>query len=358
MPPGSLSEPWQGVVGWLRAAALLQLGDAERALAAADEALTREGDLHVPLAQGTRIQALWCQGRVAEAAVAMAPRLARLKELGYRSHTAVAAAQATVVHVLRGEPDRAAGCMALARLEAVDPDAPLVETNLAIAEAALAVTADDEVAATAGLTACLDRHPLGRGLSRGAHLRNLALIYVLVPATRPAWEAAELGPAFVVARQLARAVTAVRERGRLPADTPPLPDATIVGAHLPMRWTAELAVAAVDAGRDDGWRLLDQTWPDTRPAVVDLARRARHRLGRAAATAAGRLPVPPTAHLELRVLGPIELRRDSALVDAADWRRERVRSLLAHLALHGMVSRKRRPTSCGRALTGRPSPAT
>ncbi len=144
-----------------------------------------------------------------------------------------------------------------------------------------------------------------------------------------------------MARQLARALAAVRERRRLPADTPPLPDATIVRAHLPLRWTAELAVAAVDAGRDDGWRLLDQTWPDTRPAVVDLTRGGRHPLRRAAATVAGRLPVPPTAQLELRILGPVELRRDGALVDAADWRRERVRSLLAHLALHDMVSRAR-----------------
>ncbi len=164
-----MSEAWRGVVGWLRAAALLQLGDAERALAEAEEALTRAGDLHVPLAQGTRIQALCCLGRVAEAVAAMAPRLARLKELGYHTHTAVAAAQATVAHVLRGEPDQAAECMALARLEAVDPDAPLVETNLAIAEAALAVTVGDEAAATVGLTACLDRHPLNQGLSAGAH---------------------------------------------------------------------------------------------------------------------------------------------------------------------------------------------
>jgi LuxR family maltose regulon positive regulatory protein len=53
------------------------------------------------------------------------------------------------------------------------------------------------------------------------------------------------------------------------------------------------------------------------------------------------LPVRPTARLELRLLGPVELRRDGALVATPEWRRERVRSLLSYLVLHGPVSRTR-----------------
>ena len=58
-----------------------------------------------------------------------------------------------------------------------------------------------------------------------------------------------------------------------------------------------------------------------------------------ARAALARLAVPPAGRLELRLLGATELRRDGAPVAAPDWRRERVRSLLAHLALHGTVSR-------------------
>jgi LuxR family maltose regulon positive regulatory protein len=64
-------------------------------------------------------------------------------------------------------------------------------------------------------------------------------------------------------------------------------------------------------------------------------------LRRPARTALARLPVPPPGRLELSLLGPVELRRDGELVDGPDWRRERVRSLLAHLVLHRTVRRER-----------------
>jgi DNA-binding SARP family transcriptional activator len=167
------------------------------------------------------------------------------------------------------------------------------------------------------------------------------MIYVLAPATRPAWDRAELGPAFLVARDLARSVASVREHRRLPADAPPFPEANVVQAHVPLRWIAALGVAAVATGRDDGWELLDEMWPAARPAVLELARDAAGSLRRAARAVLSRLPVPPTGRLDLRLLGPLELRRSGVLVDAPDWRRERVRSLLACLALHRTISRER-----------------
>jgi LuxR family maltose regulon positive regulatory protein len=142
-----------------------------------------------------------------------------------------------------------------------------------------------------------------------------------------------------MARDLARAVVAVRETGRLPRDTPPLPEPDVLHAHLPLAWAAELAVSAVAAGREDGRRLLDAAWPGVRSAVAELEQRAGGALRRAARDALARLAMPPSGRLELRLLGPVELARDGALVDAPDWRRERVRSLLAYLVLHGTASR-------------------
>jgi DNA-binding SARP family transcriptional activator len=204
----------------------------------------------------------------------------------------------------------------------------------------VAVAAGDEPGATAALAGSLARQPLGRGHSAAPQQRCLALIYVLVPEARPWWDAADLGPAFVVARDLARAVVAARAGGRLPAETPPLPEPGVVEAHLPSRWAAELAVAAVAGGRDDGWALLRHGWPRLRPAVEDLAATGAGPVRTAARTVLRRLAVPPAGRLELRLLGPVELGRDGTAVAAPDWRRERVRILLAYLALHGTASRQ------------------
>jgi DNA-binding SARP family transcriptional activator len=53
-----------------------------------------------------------------------------------------------------------------------------------------------------------------------------------------------------------------------------------------------------------------------------------------------RLAVPPAGRLDLRLLGPTELDRDGLAVSATEWRRERVRLLLAYLALHRGASRE------------------
>jgi DNA-binding SARP family transcriptional activator len=339
VPPGSLNDVWQGVVSWLRSTTLMHLGDARASLEAAEDALAHAGPLHAPLAEGARLQALWFQGG-GDAVVAALPGLVeRVRQAGYRNYTSLAAAQCCLVHALVGRPERAAEHLWQARTAGASPDAPLVDTDLAIAEAALAVAGGDDTAASAVLTAYLTRQPLGEGHSAAPQQRSLALFYVLVAATRPAWDRAELGPTFVVARDLARALVGVREHGRLPPDTPPLPPAATVQAHLPLRWAAELGVAAVAAGRDDGWRLLDALWPAGRSEVADLVRHAPAPLRKAARAVVGRLAVSPTGQLELRLLGPVELRRDGTPVHASDWRRERVRSLLAYLALTGTVSR-------------------
>jgi DNA-binding SARP family transcriptional activator len=340
VPPGSLNHVWQGVVSWVRSTTLMHLGDAPAALEAAEHALAHAGPLHAPLAEGARLQALWFEGSGDVVVAALPGLVERVRRAGYRNYTCLAAAQCCLVHAHLGQTERAAEHLAQARSVGANPDAPLVDTDLAIAEAALAVAGGDDIRATGVLTAYLARQPLAEGRSAAPQQRSLALFYVLVASTRPAWDRAELGPAFVVARDLARALVAVRENRRLPRDTPSLPDATIVRAHLPLRWAAELGVAAVAAGRDDGWQLLDGIWPAGRPAVADLAGHPTRALRMAARTAVGRLAVPPTGRLKLSLLGPVELRQDGEPIQAVDWRRERVRSLLAHLALTGTVSRR------------------
>ncbi len=342
IPPGALNDVWQGIVCWFRSISLMHLGNARAALAAAEAALAHHGPLHRPLAEGSRLQALWYLGRPDEVRAAFPGAVERMAGAGYRNFTALAAAQCAIVLAHLGEDDAASGLLAQARGTAATPDAPLVDTTLALADAAVAVAAGDEAGAALTLDAVLARHPLGQGHSAAPQQRCLALSYVLAPGSRAAWDAADLGPAFVVARDLARAVVAVREGGRLPADPPALPAAGVAEAHLPGRWLAEVAVAAAAAGRDDGWRVLTDAWVSLRPAVAALAERPGGGRGRATARSVlRRLAVPPAGRLDLRLLGPVELDRDGLAVTSPDWRRERVRLLLAYLALQRGASRER-----------------
>ncbi|HEY8546911.1 MAG TPA: BTAD domain-containing putative transcriptional regulator [Acidimicrobiales bacterium] len=339
IPPGSLSEPWMGLVDWSRAIGHLQLGNLPEAQAASEAALTYAGTLHAPVAQGTRLQALWYQGRLDEVRRALPELLEQVGESGYRNSTVLIGAQCSAAHSLLGRPDDAERYLDHARATAtLLPDAPLVDTNLTMAAVLLAMARGDEPAAADIAERFVERHPIGVGLPVAAQRRHVALLYVLVPATRPVWDEADIGPAWQTGRALAQAVVAVRAGRRLP-DATPLADPHVVRAHLPAKWVAELGVAALAAGRPDAWDLLDATWPDTRPAVADLADEGRAPLRKAAREVLGRLPVPPTARRELRLLGPVELLEDGVADRSADWRRERVRSLLAYLALHGTVSR-------------------
>jgi DNA-binding SARP family transcriptional activator len=316
----------------------MHLGEAGAALDWADRARELTGPLHRLLAEGARLQALWYLGQVEAVRDALPGLVDRMARAGHRNYTALAAAHCCEVLAQGGDGAGAAVYLARARAAAATPDTPLVATNLALAEAWLAVAAGDEAGATTVLRAHLERQPLGAGHSAAPYQRSLVPIYVLVPETRPVWDDADLGPAFRPARQLASWLVAVREHGALPADATPLPDATALLPHVPLRWSAALALAALNDGRADGWRLLEQLGPAARAAVA-TAGRAHPALERAARTALTGLAAPPSTTLELRLLGPIELWRDGAAVVSVDWRRERVRLLLAYLALHGSVSR-------------------
>ena len=338
--PGSVNDTWWGIVCWARAIALLELGHTDEALEAADKALAHGHFLHAPLAQTTRLQALWYHGRHAEVLDALPDAVRQIEQSGYRNHTALAAALATVVYAFTGDEQGAAAALATAKASAtLVADVPLVDANLSIAEAAAAAAAGDDETARRALAAHAARRQVGEGMAAAPQQRHLALFYVLVPETRAVWDRADLGPPWALGLDLARALVAVRQGGGLPPSTPPLDRVTIVQAHLPPPWVAELGLAAIAAGRTDGWALLDGTWTVTRGTVLSRAEHDDQAQRKAARDALARLPSPPCRHLQLSLLGPVELLAGDGPVDAADWRRGRVRMLLAYLALNGPVSR-------------------
>jgi LuxR family maltose regulon positive regulatory protein len=338
-PSSLLDDGYRAQVRALESITLLQSGEPEEALEHADRALADAGPTYAPLIEATRFHALRCLGRVAEMLDALPDVLRRIERTGHRHVAALAAAHGGLVYALQGESEHARLYLAQARSYVSSTQAPIVHTAVAIVQAALAVDAGDEEKARAGLATELARHPLDQGLPAGPYRWNIALIYVLMPETRSEWDRTHLGPALAVARDLARAVVAVREDGHLPAEAPVLTDAAVVQAHLPRRWVAELATTAVVADRDDGRRLLEVAWPAVGAIVASLADEGPAPLSKNARAVMRSLRLPPAERLELLLLGPLELRRGGVPVHAPDWRRERVRSLLAYLALRGKVSR-------------------
>jgi LuxR family maltose regulon positive regulatory protein len=351
IPPGSFSPTWQSTVDWVRSTSLNHLGRPAEALVAAEQARANAGRLlHAPLVATARLQAMWFLGRTGEVVDEFPPVVERTAATGLRNYEALVAATCCVVLSYAGRPEDAAPYLEQARA-AASPDIPLVGVNLAIAEAALAVAQGDEARAAGVLLGYLAHSPLlGTGHTAAPQQRTLALWYVLVPDSRPTWDSAPLGPSFVEARHLARRLVSVKAGERAPGR--PAGTASgegpadgrapeIVPVHLPLAWATEFALADIAAGQSAGWSVLDHLWPTAQPHVRRHAERHGGRLQRPARAALGRLPVPPAGRLELRLLGPVELRRDGVLVDAPEWRRERVRSLLAHLVLHRSVSRER-----------------
>lgn len=340
IPAGALNEPWQAIATWLRATALLQLGYCAEARASAEEAIAHGRSALTPLVESTRLQALWFEGRAADVFDAL-PSIVESLEGSGQHNRAIALGQAAIAHAMYGRTAEAVRHLdgAQAAIAGGSAAVPLVDSIVAIARAAIAVSMGDERAARRHLARYISRYPIGAGIPAPLQRRHLSLFYVLVPETRPVWDRMELGPAWHHGRDLAQAVVALRDEQHPSSNLPPLDDPAVVRAHVPSPWAVELALGAVAAGRDDGWQLLESTWATNRETVEHLAHHARPAHRKAARAALRRLPAIPAGPMQLRVLGPVELRRDGELVDAADWRRERVRSLLTYLVVHPTVSR-------------------
>jgi DNA-binding SARP family transcriptional activator len=342
IPPGALGSTSQSLVDWLRSTSWSHLGHQAEALETATRACAQASPLYAPVVEHARMEALWLLGGIDEVVDALPALVERTAATGLRDFTAFMAAMASLAFAGAGRTAEAARYLERARRSAANRDAPLLDVDLVIADATLAVASGDEPRATRQLDDYLQRSPpLGTGLAAYPQRHTLPLWYVLVPESRSMWDSTPLGPSHTTARDLARALVAVRATGRLPASSPPLPAPELVRSMMPLPWATELTLAHVAAGRRTSWSSLEALWPQAQLDVRRHADDSTAPLRRAARTALARLPVPPSGHLELALLGPVELRRDGHLIDTPEWRRERVRSLLAHLTLHRHVNRER-----------------
>jgi LuxR family transcriptional regulator, maltose regulon positive regulatory protein len=200
-----------------------------------------------------------------------------------------------------GQPDQAAEHLREAEQAGRGLDTPMIDVLLTPARLALALARgehDDAVALAGRLRRLCDDQP---SVARLVDRAFVAVQYVLLPATRAWWDAQPLEGCFVLARDLGRALVALRageavDRSRLPA-------IGVIRAFLPPAWVGELA------GDDPA-----------EPAAGSAA-----------------LPEVP---VHLRLLGPVQLLRGGDAVVHPHLRRQRVRELLTYLVIHHGATRE------------------
>jgi DNA-binding SARP family transcriptional activator/ATP/maltotriose-dependent transcriptional regulator MalT len=335
--PGVLDDQWQAVADWLRASVLAGAGDADVAVAILDGLHRSSDPAFLLTVEGTRLGTRWSQGHVDEVVAALPSIVERIRAAGVVHNLQVAATQAAFVAAQVGDAERSGRYLAEAR-EAQRDAGEDTSPRLALSEAACLLAAGDEAGAAAVVEAAAsgvsDPH---REPERRAWRNGLALTYVLVPALRAPWDAADLRGHLAVARRLAAAVVAEREGcGRL--DKLELPDPGAVRASLPLRFAVELALGLEAAGRSEGGALLEALGPAGREAVRAVAADGAPHT-RSARSLLAAVPAPSPSVTEVGVLGPLRISRDGEAVTDGDIRRERVRALLAFLVGHRTTTR-------------------
>jgi LuxR family transcriptional regulator, maltose regulon positive regulatory protein len=168
----------------------------------------------------------------------------------------------------------------------------------------------------------------------------LPLLYVLLPELRERWDADPPPGALADLHAGARALVQLREHGSTAAaGAVPSSAWPALRALLPVPWVAELALGMVAAGQDGARALIEDLGPAARATLRAQAATAPPTLAATARSLLRAIPAVPNARLHLRVLGPLELRRDGVVVAAPELRRERVRQLLGYLLTHDRPTR-------------------
>jgi LuxR family transcriptional regulator, maltose regulon positive regulatory protein len=348
--PGVFDDTWEAMAGWLRATTLAGGGRAEEAIAVI-EGMPPIHDPALQLAtEGAHLQARWALGHIDEVVADVPPIIDRFEAAGVLQFVLVSMAEAAFVLAWVGDVEGARELVARVRRREEDTDFGQA-TRLALAEAAMLVTAGEEAAAADLLERAIAVHGLDAGINRRAWRRGLALTYVLVPSARDRWNAAELRGHVAEARALARAVVVLREgsgcagagagdadglrRGLRGVD---LSDVSRLRAALHHRFAVDLALGLEAAGRPEGVTLLEALGPQGREAMRAEAARTSDR-AKLAKSLLAVVPAPPAHHTEIAEFGPIAVTRNGEPVSDGDLRRERVRALLAFLVGHRATSR-------------------
>lgn len=288
-------------------------------------------------------QAIWLRGEVTpELALELGSGLAAHADAFQIAHVQVSTnAVLALVAVAAGDHDTAQRFVERAAAASNQTAAGHVRSFAEVARAALVTSSGDEAGAEAVLGSALRRTPIGNWPPR-PYLYSLPMVYALMPETRSTIDGCRFGPALTTATRAAQALVALRDRqDPRPAADLPWHRADLLRAHLLPPHLAELAAAAASVGTSEVELLLGSI-PSLRDHLVRVAGRSHQASAEWARQRIVALPRRPSYDLTIELLGPTSLWRGSVRVEDAAWlRRDRVRELLAVLALNGWMSRQR-----------------
>lgn len=331
---------WLAQVHWYRSVAHRRDGDLDQSLAELDAVPEPERAANDLL--HARLRTRWLLGEVNEVLGALPALCQRFEESGSEFNASGVELEIVAKRAWLGDPD--AGLEALARKARgrLDLSSPMSRTMRLVTEPSVAIARGEEARAAD----LLRDDAIGMiGQPDGWYWRDraaVALVYVLVPDTRPAWEAEPLGPPHLVGLALAKALEASRAGHLDEVAHLGWPTAGVVRAHLPLPWIVELAAAGRAAGNPPPNDLLLAIETHLRGALRAL--RPAGVAGDTVVAEARRwlreLPAVPTTTLRIGVLGPLEVTVAGATVDHADLRRQRVRELLCFLVVRRRARRE------------------
>ena len=354
--PSALDSAWEILASFLYATVSLDLGDRGVMYRAVERhASTAEPTLR-PVLDALELAAWWADGRVDDVLGGIPAAEVALRATSSTYILYVGLIGSANAFAITG--DVAGARRYLDEAARIAPPTPVgsMTVRMAVCTAQLRLAEGDEPAAVAILREAIDAHQLDHGVDRHMWRQNLSLSYVLVPESRPHWDAAPLRGHLLVARELARAVVALRdggvgsdgeagggggERGDDVLRALHLDGPGPVRSSLHLRFAAELAVGLAAVGRDEGPALLDALGPMGRDAVRAIAA-ATPRWARRAKSLLAAVPASPPQTAYLRVLGPFVLCRagpDGDEVVVPELRRKKLQELLAFLVGHRRTNR-------------------
>jgi DNA-binding SARP family transcriptional activator len=342
--PSVLDRAWELLVAFWAAQVRLGLGD-PGAIHRIVERLTPGDD---PALRGAgialEVSAWWAEGKVDAVLERLPEMVVAMRAAGVQHNLYLALNGACLATARTGDLETARRWFDESLAAA--PPTPTGDMTLrsAMAHAYLFLGEGDEGKATERLRSAIEVHGFNAGIDRDTWRQHISIAYVLLPETREHWDGVTLRGHLQTARELARAVVAVRE-GR--ADdvlaSLTLPPLGSVRSALDVHLAVQLAVGLFGAGRtSDGRAVLDVLGPPGRTALRDLAADPRASLARQAKALLAAVPAAPPRRTYLAVLGPMTLRRDGPDGDVAsdpELRRTRLRALLAYLVGHRQTTR-------------------
>jgi LuxR family transcriptional regulator, maltose regulon positive regulatory protein len=338
VPTDMLSRDWQTVVAFRLAMSHLILGDEHEMMDAATRCASLAGD-----SNDRHVLALahWLAGNPAPALAACEEMIADAARS--RLDAVILGTTATMVLATAGRTGEAAARLQFTEQAASGPISALLRGALVGVRALLAAATDHDDDARAMLEAALAETPLSDPMGWRMAARWLPLAYVLVPSIRDELDQRDLGPIHQRRLSVARAVAAAREGRRPHIDVPTMtPQAVATSVPLPwaMALAARLTTDGARQGREIAEYLLELYGEPARIALRGAMCDEVRQIASGARKLLAAVPIAPRQPIRLCVLGPTALRVGDLGEVNHHWNRDRVRSLLLYLIVHGPSHRE------------------